>query len=94
VPHDGKVRNPLGGVFLVSAYVLAKIEAGKDREVLKEVKKIEGVKKARATYGTYDLCIEVSFESIEELDEFVFDKLRKIPQIKETVTAICSETMS
>jgi len=96
VPHDGKVGNYLncyGGVFLVSAYVLAKVEAGKDREVLKEIKKIDGVKKASATYGTYDLCIEVSFESIEELDEFVFDELRKISQIKETVTAICSETM-
>jgi len=93
VPHDGKIGNPLGGVFLVSAYVLAKIEAGKDREVLKEVKKIDGVKKASATYGTYDLCIEVRFESIEELDEFVFDKLRKISEIKETTTAICSETM-
>jgi len=97
MPHDGNVRDPLncyGGAFLVSAYVLAKVEAGKDREVLKEIKKIGGVKKATATYGTYDLCIEVSFESIEELDEFVFDKLRKIPQVKETVTAICSETMT
>ena len=94
MPHDGKVRNSLGGVFLVSAYVLAKIEAGKDREVLKQLKTIPGVKKASATYGTYDLCIEVRFESIEELDEFVFDKLRKTPKIRETVTVICSETIT
>jgi len=78
---------------LVSAYVLAKVEAGKDREVLQEIKTINGVKKVSATYGTYDLCIEVSFETIEELDAFVFDKLRKIPKVRETVTAICSETM-
>ena len=79
---------------MVSAYILAKVEAGKDRGVLKKIKALDGVKKASATYGTYDLCIEVSLESIEELDEFVFDKLRKITEIKETVTAICSETMS
>jgi len=79
---------------MVSAYVLAKVEAGTDRSVLKKIKAIDGVKKASATYGTYDLCIEVSFESIEELDEFVFDKLRKVSEIKETVTAICSETMT
>jgi len=78
---------------LVSAYILAKVEAGKDREVLREIKTINGVKKVSATYGTYDLCIEVSFETIEELDAFVFDKLRKIPKVRETVTAICSETM-
>jgi len=76
---------------LISAYVLAKAEAGKDREVLEEIKIINGVKKVSATYGTYDLCVEVSFETIEELDAFVFDKLRKIPKIRETVTVICSE---
>jgi len=79
---------------LVSAYVLAKVEAGKDREVLKEIKMINGVKKVSATYGTYDLCIEVDFQTIEELDAFVFDKLRVIPKIRETVTVICSEIMS
>jgi DNA-binding Lrp family transcriptional regulator len=79
---------------LILAYVLAKVEAGKDREALKKIKTINGVKKARATYGTYDLVVEVSFDSIEELDEFVFDRLRKIQQVKETVTVICSETMS
>ena len=37
-------RNKMGGgVFLVSAYVLTKVEAGKDREVLTEVKTIKGV---------------------------------------------------
>lgn len=79
---------------MILAYVLAKIEAGKDRDALKKIKTAKGVKKARATYGTYDLVVEVSFDSIEELDEFVFDRLRKIPHVKETVTVICSETMS
>ena len=79
---------------MILAYVLAKVEAGKDRETLNGIKKISGVKRARATYGTYDLVVEVSFDSIEELDEFVFDRLRKIPHVKETVTVICSETMS
>ena len=79
---------------MILAYVLAKVEAGKDREALKSIKSISGVKRARATYGTYDLVVEVSFDSIEELDEFVFDSLRKIPHVKETVTVICSETMS
>lgn len=79
---------------MIEAYVLARVEAGTDREALKNIKKVSGVKRARATYGTYDLVVEVSFSSIEELDEFVFDKLRKIPQVKETVTVICSETMT
>lgn len=70
------------------AYVLAKVEAGKDAQVLDEAKKIPGVQQAVATYGVYDLHVEVNFETMEELDKFIFDKIRKIPGIRETVTLV------
>lgn len=70
------------------AYVLAKVEAGKDQEVLKEVKKKPGVTKATPTYGVYDLHVEVSFNTMDELDKFIFDEIRRVPGIKETVTLI------
>ena len=70
------------------AYVLAKVEAGQDQEVLKEIKKMPGVKQAIPTYGPYDLHVEVSFEKMEELDKFIFDGMRRIPGIKETATLI------
>jgi DNA-binding Lrp family transcriptional regulator len=73
---------------LIVAYVLAKVEAGKDKEVLSETKKIPGVKQAIPTYGVYDLHVEVSFDTMEELDRFIFDKIRRIPGIKETVTLV------
>jgi len=79
---------------LISAYILANVETGKDRDVLRDIKKLPGVDKVSMTFGTYDLCIEVSFETMEELDEFVFDKLRKTPKIRETVTVICSKTIT
>jgi DNA-binding Lrp family transcriptional regulator len=73
---------------LAVAYVLAKVEAGRDKEVLKEVKKRTGVKQATPTYGVYDLHVEVSFNSMEDLDKFIFDEIRRIPGIKETVTLV------
>jgi len=73
---------------------LANVETGADRKVFRDIKKLPGVNKVSMTFGTYDLCIEVSFETMEELDEFVFDKLRKTPKIRETVTVICSETIT
>jgi DNA-binding Lrp family transcriptional regulator len=79
---------------LISAYVLAKVEAGKERETLEKIKTVDGVDKAKTTFGTWDLVIEVSFESIGELDKFVFHNLRIIPQVKESMTVICSEEMS
>ena len=71
---------------LIVAYVLAKVEAGKDQEVLREVKMMQGVRQVTPTYGVYDLHVEVSFETMEELDKFIFDGIRKISGIKETVT--------
>ena len=68
------------------AYVLARVEAGKDQDVLREVKKMPGVRQATPTYGVYDLHVEVSFETMEELDKFIFSGIRRVPGIKETVT--------
>jgi DNA-binding Lrp family transcriptional regulator len=73
---------------MIIAYVLAKVEAGKDAEVLTKTKEIPGVKQAVPTYGVYDLHVEVSFETMEELDKFIFDEIRRIPGIKETVTLV------
>jgi len=75
---------------LVTAYVLAKVEAAKD-EVLEKVKKLPGVRSAVSTTGIYDLHIEVAFATKESLDEFIFDKIRRIPGVAETVTLISFE---
>ncbi len=66
--------------------MLARVEAGKDKEVLEEVKKISGVRHISLTYGTYDLHVEVSFDTLEDLDKFVFEGIRKVPGVKETMT--------
>lgn len=78
----------MGVLNLVVAYVLAKVESGKDQEVLEEVKKIPGVRNVAPTYGMYDLHVEVSFETMEALDNFVFDEILRVAGIKETVTLI------
>ena len=77
---------------VVHAFVMAKVEAGKDKEVFNALGKISGIKNAYAAYGTYDLIIEANLNTVEELDEFVFDKIRKISGVKETVTIICSSS--
>jgi DNA-binding Lrp family transcriptional regulator len=51
------------------------------------------MKKASLTYGVYDLCIEGQFKTMEELDNFVINQLRKINGIKDTVTLIASRTV-
>jgi len=78
---------------MVQAYILVKVEAGKDEETFSEIAKLSNVSKANSTYGIYDLIIAVEFSKIEELDEFVFNKVRKIPGVKETATMIIWKTI-
>jgi len=75
------------------AFILAKVDAGKDRKALSQIKKLKESKRVYPTYGTYDMIIEVKFDTSKELDSFVFDKLRQIEGIRETITLICSEML-
>lgn len=79
---------------MVYAFVMAKVDGGKDKEVLEKIKIVDGVEHASATYGIYDLVIRVHFQSVEALDKFVFHKLRPIPSVRETVTLICSSCLT
>lgn len=73
---------------MITAFVLAKVESGKDEEVIKAVRKLAGVQRVSPTYGIYDLHVEVSFKSMDELDKFIFNEIRRLPGIKETVTLV------
>jgi len=75
---------------MVIAYSLIKTETGKDYPVLALVKRRKEVKEVALTYGAYDLIAKIDVDSPEALDKFIFEVLRKIPQVKETMTLITS----
>jgi len=79
---------------MVFVYILGKVETGNEIEVLNSFKSVGQVKRASLTYGTYDLCLEAQFETMEELDDFVFNVVRKVPGIKDTVTLVAAKTLS
>jgi DNA-binding Lrp family transcriptional regulator len=79
---------------MILVYILGKVETGTENEVLTSLKSINQVRKASLTYGIYDLCIEALFKNLEELDDFIFNVVRKISGIKETVTLVTSRVIS
>ncbi len=78
---------------MIFVYILAKIEAGTENKILDSLKNTSQISKASLTYGIYDLCVEAQFKTMEELDNFVINVMRKIPGIKETVTLITSRAI-
>ena len=81
-----------GVLDLIHAFILAKVESGKDGEVLKEVKKAAGVQHATPTYGEYDLHVDVAFKTKEELDGFIFDRIRRIEGVRATLVLIAFQS--
>jgi len=70
---------------------MMKMQVGMDDMVLAEIKKLEQVKEADATYGAFDLVIKVNFKTIEDLDRFIFEKIRRIKGITETSSMIVAK---
>lgn len=79
---------------MVFVYILGKVGTGDEIEILDALKIANQVKRASLTYGTYDLCIEAQFSTMEELDDFLFNVVRKIPGVRDTVTLVASKTVS
>jgi len=77
-----------GVLNLIHAFILAKVESGRDGEVLEEVKAAVGVQHATPTYGEYDLHVDAAFGTKEELDGFIFDKIRRIEGVREILVLI------
>jgi len=76
---------------MLSAYIMMKLQVGKDEEVFAKIEKLKQIKEANATYGAFDLVIKVEFKNIEELDRFIFEEIRRIPGVSETSSMIVAK---
>ena len=70
---------------------MMKMQVGMDDQVIAEIKKLDEVIEADATYGSYDLVIKVNFKTIEDMDRFIFEKIRRIKGVNETSSMIVAK---
>jgi len=76
---------------LVSAYIMMKMQVGMDDQIIDEIKNLKPIEEANATYGAYDLVIKVNFKTIEDLDKFIFEKIRRVKGVTETSSMIVAK---
>lgn len=76
----------------VLAYVLVTLNPGSEKNILQKVSYFKEVTKVSMTYGEYDALVIVNTESLDELNEFLTDKLRVLPDIFQTATLIVAKT--
>lgn len=74
-----------------TAFVLINTEIGSEADVLKELKKVEGVKEASAVYGVYDIVARVKANTMDKLKEIVTWRVRRLDKVRSTLTMIVVE---
>jgi DNA-binding Lrp family transcriptional regulator len=75
-----------------TAYVLINCDVDHKNEVIQKLKQLPGIFEAAALYGAYDILARFNLESVEELKDTIKLHLKKIPDIKTTVTLIAIES--
>ncbi len=74
-----------------SAYVLITSDLDSEENVIKEIRGLDNVKEVEGTYGVYDSIVKVESNSMEALKETITLKIRKIPQVRSTITLMVIE---
>lgn len=74
------------------AFVLINAEIGSEEEVLKELKKVEGVQEAYVVYGVYDVVAKIKADTMDKLKDVVTWHVRRLNKVRSTLTMIVVET--
>ena len=69
------------------AFVMVNAHFGGKRDVLKTLKKINGIKIDRVD-GPYDFLVEVNAENMDKLKDIIKWQIRRIDSISSTLTLI------
>jgi len=72
--------------LMPSAFLLINTELGSETEVLKNLKKLEGIVEAFNVYGTYDIIAKVKAESMDKLKETITWRVRRLDRVRATLT--------
>jgi DNA-binding Lrp family transcriptional regulator len=73
------------------AYVLITVKSGSEREFVKQISKFDEVVEANLVIGENDIVIKIEVKDIAQIDKFLTDKLRILPDVFLTTTMIITE---
>jgi DNA-binding Lrp family transcriptional regulator len=70
------------------AFIMMNVKVGTDREVVGQLRMLEGVKEVYEVYAVYDIIAIVEAGTMAELDDLVNSRIRKIENVTSTNTII------
>ena len=71
---------------MATAYVLINCELGSEESIIQQLKNIDSIIEVHGTFGAYDILAKIESPTVEALRENITWKIRKIDQIRSTLT--------
>ncbi len=68
------------------AYVLINCDLGSEESVIEQLKHVDTVKEVHGTFGAYDIVAKVASDKSETLRESITWQIRKINNVRSTLT--------
>ncbi len=75
----------------LKAISLINVEIGSTEDVMEQLLKIDGLSNAYMVYGVYDIVAIFEAESMEEIKKIVTWRVRRLTNIKSTLTCLVVE---
>jgi len=72
----------------MKAYVLIKVHAGELKDVVRTLRKVDGVIEAHMTFGPYDAVAVVETADLAKLGEITASAIQPIPGVEQTLTCL------
>ncbi len=73
------------------AFVLMNAEVGNEQELVKQLRSIPNVSEVYVVYGVYDVVAKVEAPTMEKVKETITNHLRKLENVRSTLTMIAVE---
>ena len=77
--------------YVATAYILINCELGSEESIIQQLKNIDSVIEVHGTFGAYDILAKIESPTVEVLREIITWKIRKIDQIRSTLTLMAIE---
>ena len=72
----------------MKAFVLLNTELGQESKIIEALEGVGEITQIYSLYGIYDLIIEMEAETMDKVKEVVFNKVRRLDNVKSTITLL------
>ena len=71
---------------MATAFVLINSDLGKEMDIIENLRHIDSVKEIHGTFGAYDVIAKIEHKEREKLREIITWSIRKIENVRSTLT--------